>query len=154
MSLFLGPSPWIESWTWFMRCFNISFHGSQPRDSPLTSNWQEGLLTKLLSQRFLNPPSMREAWRSPFYLCSGSNHFSSPNEVLYHLQIWLHIMGLRFQQVAMYHMEESRTWLAMSILPSSERLEFPHAIILPFNEIISLSKFTSVGSRNLTWMPR
>jgi hypothetical protein len=40
--------------------------------------------------------------------------------------------------------------LIMSILPTKERLQFPHAIILPFNEIISLSKFTSAGSRNPT----
>ncbi len=64
--------------------------------------------------------------------------------------ILLHIVGLGFQQAAMYHMEESRTWLIMSILPTKERLQFPHAIILPFNEIISLSKFTSAGSRNPT----
>jgi hypothetical protein len=44
--------------------------------------------------------------------------------------------------------------LAMNILPARERLQFPHAIILPFNEIISLSKFASMGSRNAIWMPR
>jgi hypothetical protein len=36
--------------------------------------------------------------------------------------IWLHILGLGFQQAAMYQMEENRTWLAMSILHVKERL--------------------------------
>jgi hypothetical protein len=67
---------------------------------------------------------------------------------------WLHILGLGFQQTVMYHMEESRTWLAMNILPTRERLQFPHTIILPFNEIISLSKIASMGSWNSMWMPR
>jgi hypothetical protein len=45
--------------------------------------------------------------------------------------IWLHILGLGLQQVAMYHMEESKTLLAMSNLLAKERLQFPHTIILP-----------------------
>ncbi len=63
----------------------------------------------------------------------------------------MHILGLVFQQAAMYHMEENRTWLVMSILPARVRLQFLHAIILPFSEIISLSMFASVGNWNSIW---
>jgi hypothetical protein len=63
-------------------------------------------------------------------------------------------MGLGFQQAAMYHMEENKTWLAIRILLVRERLQFPHAIIFPSKKVISLSKLTSVGSRKLTWMPK
>jgi hypothetical protein len=52
----------------------------------------------------------------------------------------------------MYHMEESRTWLAIMIMYTREKLQFPHIIILPFKKVMSLSKFTSAGNQTLTWM--
>lgn len=63
--------------------------------------------------------------------------------------IWLHILGLGFQQAAMYHMEENRTWLAIKILHVKERLQFLHIIILPFKEVINLLKLASVTSQKL-----
>jgi hypothetical protein len=48
------------------------------------------------------------------------------------LLIWLHILGLGFQQSAKYHIEESNTWLATRILPAKERLHLPQVIIFPF----------------------
>jgi hypothetical protein len=54
----------------------------------------------------------------------------------------------------MYHMEESRTWLAIRFLPARERLQFPHAIILSLREVMNLSKFAYTKSWKLTWMPK
>jgi hypothetical protein len=67
---------------------------------------------------------------------------------------WLHILGLEFQQAARYHIEESSTWLATRILLARENLQLPHAIIFPFRECMSLSKFGPVGSQKPIWMPR
>ncbi len=47
----------------------------------------------------------------------------------------------------MYHMDESRTWLAIKILPMRERLQLAHAIILPLMEVMNLSKLAFAGSR-------
>ncbi len=63
--------------------------------------------------------------------------------------IWLDILGLGFQQAAMYHMEESMTLLAIIILSTRERLQLPHAMILSFREVISLSKLAFARS----WKP-
>ncbi len=67
--------------------------------------------------------------------------------------IWLHILGLGFQQAAMYHMEESRTWLVTKILLVRERLQLPHAIILPLREVMSLSKLPSRGAKSQLEFP-
>jgi hypothetical protein len=60
--------------------------------------------------------------------------------------IWLHILGLGFQQVAMYHIEENNIWLATRILPTRERLQLPQAIIFPFRVSMNFSKLASVNS--------
>ncbi len=54
--------------------------------------------------------------------------------------MWLHILGLGFQQAAKYHIEESNTWLATRILPARERLHLPQAIIFPFKVSMSFFK--------------
>jgi hypothetical protein len=143
MSLFLGPFPWIESWTWSTRCLNISFQGSQPGDSPLISNLARKASNWALGS-MIPRPSLEEENVRQSHFTFVQVLITFPPQMKFHMTplIWLHILGLRFQQAAMYHMEESRTWLVMSILPTRERLQFPHAIILPFSEIISLSKFT------------
>ncbi len=69
-------------------------------------------------------------------------------------QTWLHILGLGFQHVAKYHIEERRIWLATRILPAKERLQCPHAIIFFLKKNISLTKFAFVGSRKPIWTPR
>jgi hypothetical protein len=68
--------------------------------------------------------------------------------------IWLHILGLGFQQAARYHIEENNTWLATRILPAKERLRLPQAIIFPFKASMSFSKLASVGSEKPIWMPK
>jgi hypothetical protein len=68
--------------------------------------------------------------------------------------IWLHILGLGFQQAAKYHIEENNTWLATKILPAGERLQLPQAIISPFRASMSFSKLASMGSRKPIWMPK
>ncbi len=60
--------------------------------------------------------------------------------------IWLHILGLGFQQAARYHIEETR------ILSARERLHLPQAIIFPFKASMSFSKLASVGSQKPIWM--
>ncbi len=68
--------------------------------------------------------------------------------------IWLHILGLGFQQAARYHIEESNTWLATKILPARERLHLPQAIIFPFRVSMSFSKLASMGNRKPICMPK
>jgi hypothetical protein len=46
--------------------------------------WQEGILIEFWGQWFLSPTWRRNREGIPFYLSSGSNCFSSPNEVSYH----------------------------------------------------------------------
>ncbi len=67
--------------------------------------------------------------------------------------IWLHILGLGFQQAARYHIEESNTWLATMILPTRERLHLPQAIIFPFRVSMSFSKLASMGNQKPILMP-
>ncbi len=66
--------------------------------------------------------------------------------------IWLHILGLGFQQATKYHIEKNNTWLATRILLTRERLHLPHAIIFPFTVSMSFSKLALAGSRKLIWM--
>jgi hypothetical protein len=56
-----------------------------------------------------------------------------------------HIMGLRFQDAAMYHIEASRTWFATNILPAKESLLLLQLISLPLKDNIIFSKFISGG---------
>jgi hypothetical protein len=58
---------------------------------------------------------------------------------------WEHILGLGFQDAAMYHIEARRTWFATSILLAMESLLLLQLMSLPLRDTIIFSKFASGG---------
>jgi len=144
MSWFLGPLPWIGSWirsAWRLR---ISFQGSPSRDSPCIRSLAKRAFNYALGSMIPRPPHEKGSVKES-HLTFARVLDVFPPQMKLHITpvIWLHILGLGFQQVAKYHMDETRTCLAIRIMPTKERLQLPLAIILPLKAVMSLSKLTS-----------
>ncbi len=67
---------------------------------------------------------------------------------------WEHILGLGFQDAAMYHIEASRTWFATSILPARDSLLLLQLTSLPLRDTIIVLKFVAGVRWEPTWTPR
>jgi hypothetical protein len=125
----------------------ISFQGSPPRVSLFTKS-----LARSVSDcafEFMIPrPSLNKVNVKESHLTLARVLEAFPPQMKFRTTplIWLHILGLGFQQVARYHIEENNTWLATRILPAKKRLHLPQAIIFPFKVSMSLSKLASMGS--------
>jgi hypothetical protein len=155
ISEMLDPLPCTGRWTWFARCLRISFQGSPLGARPLTKSLASSASDCALGSMIPRPPLDKGSVRES-HLTLARVLEAFPPQMKFHTTplIWLHILGLRFQQVARYHIEKSNTWLATRILPTRERLHLPRAMIFPFRVSMSLSKLASMGNRKPIWMPK
>jgi hypothetical protein len=130
---------------------------------PRFSSWGKSSHHKFGKERFGLCLGVYDPWavarlgeckRIPFDLDMCAKGLSPQMKFRITPLIWLHILGLGFQQAAKYHIEEINTWLATRILSTRERLHLPQAIIFPFKVSMNFSKLASVGSRKPIWMPK
>ncbi len=155
MSWFLGLLLCTKSWIWSTQCFKISFQGSPPGHRPHISSLVSRASDCTLGSMIPRSPHDRGSMRESHLTFAQVLDTLLPQMKFRTTPLtWLHILGLGFQQGTMYHMDESKTWLAIRILLTRERMQLSHAIILPFKEVMSLSKFASTRSQKPTWMPK
>ncbi len=151
----LGLLPCTGRWTWSVQCLKISFQGSPPGASPLirslVRSTSDYALGSMIPRPPLNKGSVRESHLTLAHVLEAF-----PPQMKFHTtpMIWLHILGLEFQQATRYHIEESNTWLVTRILPARKRLHLPQVIIFPFRASMSFSKLASMGSRKPILMPK
>jgi hypothetical protein len=106
MSWFLGPLPWIGSWIRSVWRLRISFQGSPSRDSPCIRSLAKRAFNYALGSMIPRPPHEKGSVKES-HLTFARVLDVFPPQMKLHITpiIWLHILGLGFQQVA------STTWM-------------------------------------------
>ncbi len=114
MSNVCGPFLCIGSWVWLALCLRIYFHGSPPGANLLTSNLARRASACTLGSMIPNLPcDVGRVRVAHFTFVLALVALPPQMKLRITPQIRLHIMGFRFQHAAKYHIDASRTWLAI-----------------------------------------
>ncbi len=155
ISTVLGPLLCTCSLVCSALCLISSFQGSPLGARPLVRSLAKSASDWTLGSIIPSPPlEVGIAIVSHFTLaCAGASRPPHMKFLTMPL-IWEHILGLGFQDAAMYHMEANRTWFATRILPARENRLLLQLMSLFFKDSLIFPKFASGGRWEPTCTPR